>query len=264
MRILSPELDLERFFERVGQVRSRVLLLDYDGTLSPFTPDRDRAYPYPGMRKILNAMLEDGGTRVVLVSGRAVRDLVPLLGLEELPEIWGSHGHERLLPDGTYRPPRLSELTAKGLADARAWIGEHDLTERCEEKPASLAVHTRGMETSRAEEIHGRVAVHWNALAGRSGLEIHRFDGGIELRVPGMNKGSAVDAILAETDSETVSAYMGDDLTDEDAFGAIKGRGLAILVRGEYRPTDADLWLVPPDEVLQFLERWLSASGGER
>jgi trehalose-phosphatase len=264
MRILSPDLDLERFFERVGRAGSRILLLDYDGTLAPFTTDRDRAFPYPGVRGILDAMLRASRTRVVLVSGRAVRDLVPLLGLEILPEIWGSHGNERLLPDGTYTPPRIDERAARGLADAIARIDEQGLTERCERKPASVAIHTRGTEESQAEEIHARVKAQWNALVGRSGLEIHQFDGGIELRLPGMDKGSAVNAVLSGTDSETVSAYMGDDLTDEDAFRAVKGRGLAILARREHRPTAADLRLVPPDEVLRFLERWHSASGGEK
>jgi hypothetical protein len=89
------------------------------------------------------------------------------------------------------------------------------------------------------------------------------FDGGLELRAPGKNKGDAVSAILAESGPDFAAAYLGDDQTDENAFRAIKGRGLSILVRPEPRPTMADMWLRPPDELGRFLRDWLVACGAE-
>jgi len=59
-------------------------------------------------------------------------------------------------------------------------------------------------------------------------------------------------------EKETVAAYLGDDFTDEDAFTAIKGHGIGILVRKEFRPTEADIWIKPPDELLSFLSDWIS------
>jgi len=50
---------------------------------------------------------------------------------------------------------------------------------------------------------------------------------------------------------------LGDDRTDEDAFKSIKGRGLGVLVREAFRPTYADVWIKPPEELLAFLARWL-------
>jgi trehalose 6-phosphate phosphatase len=49
-------------------------------------------------------------------------------------------------------------------------------------------------------------------------------------------------------------AYLGDDLTDEDAFRAVKGYRLGVLVRAELQPTLVDLWLRPPGELLALLE----------
>ena len=95
------------------------------------------------------------------------------------------------------------------------------------------------------------------------GFELLDFDGGLELRAASKNKGDAVSAILAECKAGFAAAYLGDDQTDESAFRAIKGQGLAILVRSQPRPTLADVWLEPPEELIQFLRGWLLACGAE-
>lgn len=256
MRVLDPACDLDRFFADLGTVRERALLLDYDGTLAPFRVERDKAVPYPGVRALLCAILEAGHTRLVVISGRAARDVIPLLGIEPHPEIWGSHGWERLLPDGTYQPAELDVRFAQGLAAAQRWVAEHGLADRCELKPASLALHWRGLEPRTASTLQDIVMQQWAVLAQATGLVPHAFDGGIELRAPGRDKGHAVETILTEMGAGAVVAYMGDDLTDEDAFKALKGRGLGVLVRPELRPTAADLWLQPPEELRAFLARW--------
>ena len=60
-------------------------------------------------------------------------------------------------------------------------------------------------------------------------------------------------------------AYLGDDQTDEDAFravGDIGEKGLSVLVRTHVRETAADVWIKPPQQLIEFLENWLLASGG--
>jgi trehalose-6-phosphatase len=52
--------------------------------------------------------------------------------------------------------------------------------------------------------------------------------------------------------------YLGDDLTDEDAFRALPADGVGVLVREQYRPTAADFWVVPPEGLLKLLSRFLS------
>ena len=90
---------------------------------------------------------------------------------------------------------------------------------------------------------------------------MHTFDGGIEFRAQGTTKGSAVRTILSEVGEHTPVAYLGDDSTDEDAFRALGDRGLGVLVRREPRATAADLRISPPEELLDFLKRWMAASG---
>ena len=76
------------------------------------------------------------------------------------------------------------------------------------------------------------------------------------MRCPGKSKGTAIKAILADLKPDLPIAFLGDDLTDEDGFAAIEGRGLGVLVRSEQRQTRAALRIAPPNGVLEFLENW--------
>src|ERR1700691_2814668 len=105
-RTVKP-IDVEQFMESVAQSPASALLLDYDGTLAPFCIERQQALPYPGVTALLQEIIVNGRTRVVIVTGRNAREVIPLLGVHPNPEIWGCHGLERLRPDGTYEIPRV-------------------------------------------------------------------------------------------------------------------------------------------------------------
>ena len=247
---------LESFYRSLRQAEERLLLLDYDGTLAPFRVDRNKAVLNPDVRKSLNRILKEQHSRIVIISGRWTTDLIPLLALDGLPEIWGSHGIERLRPDGTYEILELDKKALQGLVKANAWINQNGLDSRIEEKPGCLALHWRGLDAKTIREMHDKVMKKWTSISQEAHLSVHEFDGGIELRVSGFDKGNAVETILSEVNGNVAAAYLGDDLTDEDAFKAIQGSGLGILVREEFRPTAASIWLKPPGEMLQFLDEW--------
>jgi len=247
------------FFDGFTRDRPRTLLLDYDGTLAPFRVERDQAVIDPPIRDVLERILRAGRTRVVIISGRALGDLIPLLHLEPLPELWGSHGWQRRLPDGQTEDPKLAPPVADALARAREWIRSAELDSRCEQKPAGVALHWRGLEAGAVDAIRDRAQETWELLAKTPGLALHPFDGGLELRATGRDKGYAVARILRDMPAETIIAYAGDDDTDEDAFRALSDRGLSILVRSDYRPTAAHRWLRPPEEWLNFLQAWMAA-----
>jgi len=99
----------------------------------------------------------------------------------------------------------------------------------------------------------------WLEIAGQHELELRPFDGGVELRSADVHKGLAVARVLKESSKETRIFYLGDDQTDEDGFVALEGNGIGILVRPEYRETQADWWVRPPGELLDFLNRVLVA-----
>ncbi|MBN1164767.1 MAG: trehalose-phosphatase [Candidatus Krumholzibacteriota bacterium] len=257
MKILKSRGNPKEFLSRMASCSGKVLLLDYDGTLAPFSIHRDRAYPYPGVPRLLNRLIGLPGCRTIIISGRAVKDLLPLLNLDRLPEIWGCHGWERVTAAGNYIVPELDAMVKSILEESYTWLTEKGFSGRCEKKIAGLTVHWRGLAPAEKENVGTAVRDHWESIAGGSGWKIRDFNGGIELNPAGMDKGLAVRAILEETGDKAAVAYLGDDQTDEDAFRALRGKGLSILVGEEPRSTAADLWLKPPDEMLEFLQGWL-------
>jgi trehalose-phosphatase len=253
---------LERFWATLADAAARALLLDYDGTLAPFRVDRDRAWPYPGVRESLSTITKAGHTRVVLVSGRPARDLAPLLRLDPMPEVWGSHGAERLCPDGSYIVDEADERAAKAIASALNWAYKQRLGNSLEVKPGSLALHWRGLSPEEAERLRKLVEPAWLEFADGVHLALREFDGGLELRSLGHTKADVVCTILQEEGCDAAVAYLGDDTTDEDAFRAICDEGLGVLVRDEPRDTLAAVWLRPPDGLLAFLSRWHDVASG--
>lgn len=263
MKMLRAGLDLDRYFqEMAASQQSRLLLLDYDGTLAPFQKQRDQAFPYPGVVDALRGVQKHGKTRIVIVSGRALQDLLPMLSFNPLPELWGSHGWERRRADGSYALEPIGSEARRGLNAAYAAARGFGGASQCEIKPVSIALHWRGLSDAVVDSFAPATVEAWRELSLARGLELHSFDGGVELRVPGRDKGYAVRTLRTEMAADAFAAFLGDDLTDEDAFAALEGSGLGILVRPEYRPTRADIWLRPPEELLYFLTRWGSADAG--
>lgn len=268
MQLLDPAIDPEQFLAHLADAPARALMLDYDGTIAPFQVNRDRAVPYPEVVQILNEMMQSQHSRVMLVTGRAISDLLPLIeDIRPLPEIWGSHGWERREITGQQRPVMLPPEVIRALASARQGAESGGFLERCETKPISIALHWRGLDEAAQGELRERARLCWepivNSLAPGE-LDLQPFDGGLELKATGRNKGDAVKSVLSDLPTNAAIAYLGDDRTDEDAFKVLKPRGLCVLVRSELRPTLAHAWVKPPQELVDFLTQWHRISTKKR
>jgi trehalose 6-phosphate phosphatase len=255
----SAKFDLRPFFDDLSRAPQSALLADYDGTLAAFQLERDRAFPYSGVSILLTEILNVGHTRVVIITGRPAQEVVPLLGIEPHPEIWGADGLQRLRSDGPCQLPHLDEPATQALAQADTWLDELGLHSLAEHKPGGLAVHWRGFPPDEQADIREIVSRRWLPVADNGRMELQEFEGGLEMSMADGNKGDAVRTILKELSRETLVAYLGDDETDEVAFNAVADRGLRVLVRPEWRKTGADIWLKPPAELLVFLCEWLAA-----
>ncbi len=237
-----------------------LLALDYDGTLAPFRVERMEARLPGELHALLAALVGCPRTRVVIVSGRPIEELAALIDLDPEPELFGAHGWERRLPDGSRADHELPGAVATLLEAEWRSLSAELSEQRLERKRASLALHLRGLDRGEAATLEARTEQRWSAIAEDLGLELRRFNGGLELRHPGRSKGDVMRELLEEQPSGTISAYVGDDETDEDAFRALAGRGLAVLVAEQPRETAAE-HVIPHDGVGPLLEAWLEQAG---
>jgi trehalose 6-phosphate phosphatase len=239
-------------FDLIRSTR-RVVMVDYDGTLAPFVVERDQAYAYPGVTEALDRLAQRADTRLVIVTGRSLADIKPLLRLSVLPEIIASHGWEKRDLHGM-ESAQVPQHFIQVLDSAAIAAQELGFGAALERKPASIALHWRGSAAQAVNDVKTRVTPRWEEIARHHQLDLTWFDGGIELRIPGKDKGTAVLEILAEEPADAFALYLGDDRTDEDAFAAIRDRGYGVLVRQEFRRTKAQLWTQPPEGLLALLE----------
>ena len=255
VKLLNPTRPLERFWERLAAARERLLILDYDGTLAPFTAHRDDATLYPGVAPLL-LDLQRQGTRIAFVTGRPAEELARRLPLSAV-EIFGAHGQEYRAASGTLTRTPLTLQAGTWLHEAAERIAAHGFERALERKHGTVAIHWRRED----QDGQARLAALASELAQElpGDLQGLAFDGGYEFRARGRDKGTAI-AELSARHPQALMAYLGDDLTDEDAFAALPQDGLAVLVRAEPRPSRAHLWLRPPDELREFLGAWITAA----
>ena len=249
---------MDAFFVRLSRAHSRALCLDYDGTLSPFQVDRALAQPYPEIRLLLERIRSSTNTRIAIATGRCAKEISGLIGIHGI-ETWGCHGMERLHANGTYELAKIDAQVQQRIREINELLAKEGLSEMLEYKPTGTAVHWRG--TLSAADVTCKVRKVW-LMSSQQGLNLIRFDGGLEIRAAGKNKGDIVRTLLGEMGKKAAITYLGDDQTDEDAFAALQGFGLGVLVQSEYRPTVADAWVRPPEGVISFLQNWICACGG--
>jgi trehalose 6-phosphate phosphatase len=254
MQLPSALDHLDDMIQLAG-TRRMVIFLDYDGTLTPIVTRPEDAHLSDRMRAVLTDLARS--STVAIVSGRDLADVRERVHLERLYYA-GSHGFEIAGPDGlseVYGPAQtfLAALEqAEGmLRDQLAGIAGSQV----ERKQFAIAVHFRRVSEDDIDQVVAIVnAVHeaHPALRKIGGKKV--FD----LR-PNLNwhKGTALFWLLdvMGLDREAVlPVYIGDDVTDEDAFVALQDIGIGIIVRdGSCRPTAARYALASTEAVHAFL-----------
>jgi alpha,alpha-trehalase len=247
----------------ITSARESMLFLDYDGTLSPIVSDPGAARLVDGAAEALE--LVSKVCPVAILSGR---DLADVSGRVGTPGVWfaGSHGFELTGPDGTYHCNDAAAVFVPVLEHAAAELSR-SLAQipgvRIEHKRFAVAVHYREVAPERVNEIVS--ATH--QLGAQSGLRVTSGRMLVELR-PDLdwNKGTTLDWIRDRIDPSgaLLPIYIGDDLTDEDAFDAVHFDGIGIVVGHDEdgdRKTAAHFTLQSPDQVREFIQRgsqWLA------
>ncbi len=255
IRELPSALNSIPEISRRAKGKRLALFLDYDGTLTPIVDRPELAIMSQEMRATVKA-LSDHCT-VAIISGRDRLDVERLVNLDSLFYA-GSHGFDIVGPQGwqvKHEPgaqyiPSI-ERAEKALREALSGV-KGTIIER---KKYSVAVHYRldaDKDLKTVQEAVNAMLSHTSELRKMEGKKIYDLQPTID-----WDKGKAVLWLLQALDlhkTAVLPLYVGDDITDEDAFRALKDFGIGIVVGDDARRTIACYALKTPDEVQDFLQ----------
>ena len=255
IRELPSALDRDDEIGRSLRGREPAVFLDYDGTLTPIVPDPDDALLTDAARASIERLASL--CTVAVVSGR---DLDDVRGKVEIDGIAyaGSHGFDLVTPTGEREQRAREFLPALDRAEAALRLDLEPIPgTRVERKRFAIAVHFRNVDPDRHDAIESavdEVSAAETGLKKTGGKRIWELRPAVE-----WDKGKAVRWLLAELGlarPDVVPIYVGDDVTDEDAFEALGEEGIGVVVKGEddTRPTAARYALADPAAARAFLD----------
>jgi len=241
--------------------RRPAVFLDYDGVLTPIVDRPEDAVMSDGMRAAVQALAQR--CSVCVVSGRDRPVVQQLMGVDNLV-VAGSHGFDIWSPqEGTIAHDAatgfeglISEVTDRLRAEVESIPGT-----MIEPKRTSVAVHYRLADPQHHAKISAVVDELLDQYSERLKVTPGKMVYELQPKID-WHKGKAVLYLLQTLDldaDDVVPLYLGDDITDEDAFRALAGRGVGIIVghpddpEVANRPTAADFVLKSTAEVEQFL-----------
>ena len=209
--------------------KNRLLLLDYDGTLVPFSRIPSEAAPDNAVRELLGRLCADERNHVVIISGRDLTSLDRWLGALPLTLV-AEHGASYRPRNGSWQQMvSVSELWKDEIRRVMQLFVIRCAGSFIEEKRNTIAWHYRNTQTglgfSRSRELLNTLS----QLIQNTTLQVIDGNKVVEVRISGFDKGASALRIVNETNPDFVLS-LGDDTTDEDMFKALEGEAYTIKV----------------------------------
>lgn len=247
--LLKPAMQARRL------KRPLLLLLDYDGTLVEIAPRPELAQPTPELLDLLRRLAAQGDLKLMVVSGRPLRDLQELLPVPGL-DFLGSHGGEAFISGRLYPLPaavaddqELSRWRQRLLSKLQPFPGWW-----IEDKPQGFALHYRQVPAEYATEFVEIIGSWQEQLQQEGGFQVLSGKKVLEILPLRVSKGTAIENILLLPGFIGLfPVYLGDDITDESAFLLLQGHGMTIKVGRPGAETAASHYLPDTTAVRHFL-----------
>jgi trehalose 6-phosphate phosphatase len=195
--------------------------IDFDGTLVAIAPRPDLVHVEPEVLQVLERLSERFDHAVAVITGRPLATVDGFLAPLKLP-VAAEHGSIRRDAQGHVHADTHSIEAVKGVAARLEPLVEANPGLLLERKQTSVALHYR----QRPELGAACKDAVEKAVVGTTGLAVLPGKMVFEVRPQGLDKGTAVKAFLDEPPFKgRTPVYMGDDVTDEDAFAAVNALG---------------------------------------
>jgi trehalose 6-phosphate synthase/phosphatase len=242
--------------------RTRLILLDYDGTLVPIARRPQDVVPGRDLCRLLAGLASTPRTTVAVISGRGRPDIARWFG--DTPGLWLAAEHGALVrpPDGSaWEPLRAgADLTWKqAVRPVLEQFADSAPGSFVEEKELALAWHYRLADAEFGSWLANElVATLENLLAGTEATVLHGSKV-VEVRFAWANKGELAGRLSAGARRGALILAIGDDRTDEDMFARLPRRAWTIRVGAG--PTTARFRLAGPAAVVGLLHLVLDRPG---
>jgi trehalose-phosphatase len=256
---------MEYLFSHWDKLKNRLsdkfilLFLDYDGTLTPIAETPDKAVISKERKDLLDKLSTSPHCRVAIISGRALSDIKALVRLKDIIYA-GNHGLEIEGPKIKFESqvmPRLKAIIRHIYEDAVSKLSKIKGV-LIEDKGLTISVHYRLVDKKDIQEFLSIFNEITSSYIVRGKIKIDSGKKVYEIKPPGMwDKGKVVLWLLARQqfssgENKIFPVYIGDDVTDEDAFKVLKKKGLTVFV-GEQATSEAQYYLKTTEEVTEFL-----------
>ncbi|GIU85068.1 MAG: trehalose-phosphatase [Acidimicrobiales bacterium] len=219
------EESLDAALVQLARIPQLLVACDYDGTIAPIVDDPRKALPRRETVVALRTLAGLPQTHVAVISGRSLRDLAALSRLPPEVHLVGSHGSEFDVGFATELPRELRELRATVRARLEE-LAEQTPGAIVEAKPAALAFHYRRCRPEDADRAMSAIERLHSSL---DGVHLRHGSKVVELLFVDADKGSALEKIRHQVGASAV-LFIGDDLTDEDAFATLRGPDVGVKV----------------------------------
>jgi trehalose-phosphatase len=252
------------------QGRHMFLFLDYDGTLTPIVEKPEKANICLRTKELLERLSECSDCKVAIISGRSLKDIKNKVGIKNI--IYS--GNYGLQIEG--RRIKFEATTSQRYKNILEQI-KKELTKKLspikgiliEDKGLSLSLHYRLVNKKQVPFVktafHEVTIPHLvrNKIKVKAGKKVLEVRPAVE-----WDKGKIALWLLARQQAKLVNKkiipiYIGDDSTDEDAFKALKNKGLIIFV-GNPKPSHAKYYLKNTKEVFELLNKILAIRNGKK
>lgn len=228
-RYIDPKIN-GKISEAYQAASSRIIFLDYDGTLIPFAKYPEQALLSNDARKLINSMASDARNKIVIISGRDKSFLENQFTDMNLTLV-AEHGLFIKHPYETWKSLVHFET---GWKD-KVFPVLRDYVDRCsgsfiEEKNASLVWHFRNVDEDFVQlRIHGLKDDLFEILRNEPKLVMVEGNKILEVKSTVYDKGTAALSLINQRPYEFIMA-IGDDRTDEDLFGVLPQTAFTIKV----------------------------------